>query len=199
MPDGVALDRILQPMIQDYLARNRAARAMQQALDAIGVGFFPLIDHLAIRTNHIDRRAREFTDLGFVYADTLEYSDWWAKVYRLPGYPALFVDQGYDDERGKTSVIPRWVAKFGDRGLHHAAVRVEDIEVTMDSLQAKGIRFAGEIIGSRGSTLRQIFTVPETVDGEPFTVLELTERHAGYQGFSPPQADSLMKSTVSRA
>jgi hypothetical protein len=29
-------------------------------------------------------------------------------------------------------------------------------------------------------------------------VLELAERHRGYQGFSPPQADSLMKSTVIR-
>jgi hypothetical protein len=28
--------------------------------------------------------------------------------------------------------------------------------------------------------------------------LELAERHRGYQGFSPPQADSLMKSTVNR-
>jgi len=28
--------------------------------------------------------------------------------------------------------------------------------------------------------------------------LELTERHRGYQGFSPPQAESLMKSTVKR-
>jgi hypothetical protein len=29
-------------------------------------------------------------------------------------------------------------------------------------------------------------------------VLELTERHRGYLGFMPPQADSLMKSTVKR-
>jgi hypothetical protein len=36
------------------------------------------------------------------------------------------------------------------------------------------------------------------IDGQPFSVLELTERHRGYQGFSPPQADSLMKSTVKR-
>jgi len=35
--------------------------------------------------------------------------------------------------------------------------------------------------------------------GQPFSVLELAERHRGYQGFSPPQADSLMKSTVNRA
>jgi hypothetical protein len=36
------------------------------------------------------------------------------------------------------------------------------------------------------------------VDGQPFTVLELAERHRGYLGFLPPQADSLMKSTAPR-
>ena len=32
------------------------------------------------------------------------------------------------------------------------------------------------------------FTAPEMVDGQPFSVLELAERHQGYQGFLPPQA-----------
>jgi len=48
----------------------------------------------------------------------------------------------------------------------------------------------------RGGPLRQIFTAPERVDGEAFSVLELTERHHGFQGFSPPQANALMRSTV---
>jgi len=196
MFNGAKLDAVLHPIILEYLAGNQAARTVKQVLDEAGIGFFPVIDHLAIRTMDIDRRAKSFVDLGYVYSETLEYSDWWAKVYRLSGYPALFVDQGYDDERGKTSVIPRWVAKFGDGGFHHAAVRVEDIEISMAKLKAKGVRFVGEIIGAPGSTLRQIFTAPETVEGEPFSVLELTERHAGYQGFSPPQADGLMRSTV---
>src|SRR2546428_5723423 len=38
----------------------------------------------------------------------------------------------------------------------------------------------------------QIFTAPERVDGEAFSVLELTERHHGFQGFSPPQANALI-------
>ena len=54
----------------------------------------------------------------------------------------------------------------------------------------------GSILGEKGDVIRQIFSVPEQVDGAPFSVLELIERHAGYQGFSPPQADALMQSTV---
>ncbi len=44
--------------------------------------------------------------------------------------------------------------------------------------------------------LRPVFTAPELVGGEPFSILELTDRHRGFLGFSPPQADSLMKSTA---
>jgi hypothetical protein len=63
-------------------------------------------------------------------------------------------------------------------------------------LKSQGVVFTGQIVGARGGQLRQIFTAPEIIDDQPFSVLELTERHSGFQGFSPPQADSLMKSTV---
>ena len=105
----------------------------------------------------------------------------------------------YADERGKTSIIPGWVGRFGDRVFHHVAVRVEDIEAAIAKLKGRGVVFTGEIVGARGGTLRQIFTAPEMVDGHPFSVLELAERHQGYQGFLPPQADSLMKSSAARA
>ena len=196
MDQGAELDALISRMIEAYVSRNSAARVLQELLEETGVGFYPVADHLTLRTLDIDRRAEEYTRLGYAYSETLEYDDWYAKVYRKVGYPALFVDQAYRDERGKTSIIPGWVKKFGDQVYHHVAVRVEDIEKAMDRLKAKGVVFAGQIVGARGGPLRQIFTAPETVDAQPFSVLELTERHCGYQGFSPPQADSLMKSTI---
>jgi hypothetical protein len=90
------------------------------------------------------------------------------------------------------------VKKFGDNVFHHIAVRVENIETAIDRLKANGVVFAGSIVGERGGQLRQIFSLPEVIDGQSFSVLELTERHEGFQGFSPPQADSLMKSTKDR-
>lgn len=196
MDRAAELDALIGRMVEDYLAHNQAAHIFKEALDDSGVGFFPVVDHLTLRTMEIDRRAAEFVRLGYVDSETLEYADWYAKVYRAVGYPALFVDQAYPDKRGKTSIIPGWVAKFTDRVFHHVAVRVDDIEHSIRRLKAKGVVFAGEIVGAPGGMLRQIFTVPETVGGHPFSVLELTERHRGYQGFSPPQADSLMKSTI---
>jgi catechol 2,3-dioxygenase-like lactoylglutathione lyase family enzyme len=190
------LDDLLSAYVSDFVTHNAAARALKQGLDRVGVGFFPLADHLTFRTSDIDRRAEEFLALGYSLSETLHYDDWYAKVYRKPGYPALFIDQAYPGERGRTSIIPAWVQRFGDRTLHHIAVRVEDIEIAMARLAEAGVRFTGLIVGERGSPLRQIFTVPEEINGAAFSVVELTERREGYLGFSPPQADGLMKSTV---
>jgi catechol 2,3-dioxygenase-like lactoylglutathione lyase family enzyme len=198
MDQAKALDELLAHMVADYVGRNRAAGILKSMLDEAGVGLAPLLDHVTIRTLDIEQGAQPFVELGYVYDETLSYEDWYAKVYRKAGYPALFVDQAYTDERGKTSIIPAWVRKFGDKVFHHVAVRVEDIERAVDRLKSKGIVFAGTIVGNPGDRLRQIFSAPEMVDGQPFTVLELAERHRGYLGFLPPQADSLMKSTVAR-
>lgn len=192
------LDRLMDTMVAEYVAHNKAAALLKDLLDEAGVGLAPVVDHVTIRTLNIDRGAAPFVALGYAYDETLEYDDWYAKVYRKTGYPALFVDQAYPDERGTTSIIPGWVQKFGDRVFHHVAVRVEDIEQAIDRLKKEGVVFAGSIVGARGGQLRQIFSSPEMVDGQPFSVLELAERHRGYQGFSPPQADSLMKSTAPR-
>lgn len=199
MIQGTELDAIITRMTNEYIARNRAARIVSGLLDEIGVGFNPVVDHLTIRTDDIDARAREFVTLGYTYSETLSFDDWYAKVYRCAGYPALFVDQAYPDERGKTSIIPAWVKQFGDRMFHHLAVRVQDIEQAIARLKTRGVVFAGEIVGPRGGNLRQIFTAPELVNESPFSVLELAERHEGYQGFSPPQADSLMRATAQRS
>jgi len=198
MDDAQELDGLMEKMVADYVAHNRAAGVLKAMLDETGVGFSPVIDHVTIRTLDIDRGAEPFVKLGYTYDETLQYDDWYAKVYRKVGYPALFVDQAYPDARGTTSIIPGWVKKFGDKVFHHVAVRVEDIEQAVARLQHKGVVFAGNIVGAPGGPLRQIFSAPQTVDGQPFTVLELAERHRGYQGFLPPQADSLMKSSTGR-
>ena len=190
------LDGLLERMVTEYVARNRAAKILKGLLDEAGVGFFPVVDHVTLRTLDIDRRAEQFVALGYAFDETLEYDDWYAKVYRKSGYPALFVDQAYGGHRGKSSIIPGWVNIFGDQVFHHVAMRVEDIDKAVERLKKNGVIFAGNIVGAAGGQLRQIFSSPEMVDGQPFTVLELAERHRGYLGFLPPQADSLMKSSA---
>ena len=190
------LDGLLERMVTEYVARNRAAKILRGLLEEAGVGFYPVVDHVTLRTLDIDRRAEAFVTLGYMYDETLQYDDWYAKVYRKTGYPALFVDQVYTDTRGKTSIIPGWVAAFGDQVFHHVAVRVEDIDRAVSRLKSNGVEFAGSVVGPAGGQLRQIFSAPEMVGGQPAAAIMKFNTDNGYQGFLPPQADSLMKSTA---
>lgn len=192
------LELLIKTYLDEFIANNRAAKTVANGLRVVGTGLRPLVDHITFRTANVDERAREFLALGYeadAAIGVLEYDHWWARVYRKPGYPAVFIDQAFEGSRGKGSLIPEWVKRFGDKSLHHAAILVDDLETAVFYLEKQGVCFAGPIAGARDADLRQVFTAPEMKDGKPFTVLELTERHRGYSGFLPPQADSLMQST----
>ena len=192
------LEAWLRHYIDDYVANNRAAKVVADGLRVIGIGFRPIVDHLTFRTLDVEKRAEEFVKYGYEYDKKLgiiEYDNWWAKVYRKPGYPTLFLDQAYKGARGKGSLIPDWVKTFSDKVIHHIAIQVDDIEKAIFYLEKQGVAFAGSIVGDKGTDLRQIFSKPERKNGKSFSVLELTERHRGYTGFLPPQADGLMEST----
>ena len=193
-----SLEWLLRGYVDDFVHQNKTAQIIFEGLESVGIGLWPVVDHLTFRTHDVEKRAEEFLKFKYVYDQklgVLEYNNWFAKVYRKPGYPALFIDQAYSGEKGKGSLIPDWVNAFGDKTLHHVALRVEDIEKSVAALKKKGVKLAGEIVGEKGTDLRQIFTEPEMKKGKAFSVIELTERHRGFAGFSPPQANRLMEST----
>ena len=68
MDQGAELDALIARMIQEYVSHNRAAKLLRDSLDEAGVGFYPVADHLTLRTLNIDRRAEEFKRLGYGYS-----------------------------------------------------------------------------------------------------------------------------------
>jgi len=185
------VDAVIQDYIDRYCAATSAARIIRSELDRIGIGLRPVIDHLSIRTLDVRERSLEFEALGFNYDDVLgimERDSWWAKVFRKPGFPAIYIDQPFHDHGGANSPMEQWVKRFGDGGLHHLAIAVDDIDHAIDRMQALGMEFAGDVTGLVGTPFRQIYTIPEDVDGHAHTVLELVERHKGFIGFWSPQS-----------
>src|SRR2546425_3293720 len=140
------LEQLLRDYVRDFLQHNTAGRKLDAMLRATGVGLRPILDHLTFRTQDIDRRAQEFLRLGYQENETLDYNNWFAKVYRRDGYPTLFIDQAFPGARGKGSIIPPWVDKFGDNHLHHVAVQVDDIEKAIAAMKTQDIAFVGEIV-----------------------------------------------------
>ena len=189
-------DRPIARLIDAYFRENEAARTVLALANRAGMRL--VIDHITIRCHRVDERAGEFAALGYRYRDELiEYPDqgWWAKVYRKEGSPPIFIDQSYEGDRGRDSLLRPWVDRFGDRVLHHIAVLVPDIEAAKAEMERAGVQFSGDIVGPRGTRLRQIFTAAEVRDGEAFSVLELAQRNS-YDGFVPEQADGLMQSST---
>lgn len=189
-------DPLVDQLIANYFDENEASRvcAEQHLMDHACM----VIDHITLRCADIASRVTPFLTRGYLdRGEVVEYptQGWWARIYRKERYPALFIDQAYTGSEGEKSIIPHWVAKFGDQCLHHIAVRVDDIEQWKKKLEKLGTEFSGEVIGHLGTRLRQIFTASEVRDGEPYSVLELIERN-GYDGFYPEQADSLMQSST---
>ena len=198
MSDNHQTDVFFDEYIERFLSENKAAHCLNDDLSDCGVGLMPLVDHCTLRTLDVNTRAKDLLRLGFSQDQTLgvlEFDNWWAKVYRKPGYPSLFVDQAFEGKRGEPSLIPDWVQTHGDQCFHHIAVLVQDIKHAIDKMQARKIEFSGQIVGAPNTDLRQIFTRPENKNGKAYTVLELIERHNGYQGFLSPQADGLMESS----
>ena len=173
MSDNHQTDVFFDEYIERFLSENKAARCLNDDLSDCGVGLMPLVDHCTLRTLDVNTRAKDLLRLGFSQDQTLgvlEFDNWWAKVYRKPGYPSLFVDQAFEGKRGEPSLIPDWVQTHGDQCFHHIAVLVQDIKHAIDKMQARKIEFSGQIVGAPNTDLRQIFTQPENKNGKAYTL-----------------------------
>lgn len=193
MRDDQELEKLLHGYVEEYLRNTTAARELNELLLAAGVGLRPVIDHMTFRTRNVDRCAEEFVRFWYEHTETIEYGNWFAKVYRRDGYPTLFIDQAFPKPRGEGCNIPEWVDAFGDRCLHHIGVEVDNIEKAAGTLQRHGVEFAAEIIGRHGGPLRQLFSIAEDRGGRAFTRLELVERHYGFKGFTSMEARKQVK------
>lgn len=191
------LEQLIRKYVDDFISSNRAAQTLANGLRVVGVGLRPVVDHLTFCARDAEERAREWLSHGYEYDEKLgvmSSENWRAKVYRKNGYPAVFIAQAQDGQRGRESLITEWVNEFGDRVLYHVAVLVDDIEQAVFYLEKQGVAFSGDIAGERNTDLRQIFSAPEMKNGRAFSVLSLTERHRGYTGFLPAQSYGLMES-----
>lgn len=176
---------VITNYVTTFVDSNHAASILRDKLNAAGVGLRPVVDHISFRTLQVHERALEFEALGFSFDDTIgvvERDDYWFKVYRRPGLPAVLIQQAHEDARGARSPIPAWVERFTDGLPHHIAVEVDRIEDAVDVLGKAGIEFVGKIVGDSASEFRQIYAQPEMIDGIAATVLELVERRWGFSG-----------------
>lgn len=121
-----------------------AVRSMEEALDT----FRTLYGLEPERTEEVasDKITEAMLPIGDTYLQLLEPTD-------------------------ETSTVAKYLERRGE-GLHHIAVRVDDIEATLEHLRGAGARLLDEVPRTGGGGHRVAFVHPKTTHG---ILVELVE------------------------
>jgi len=130
------------------------------------------IEHIGIATHNIDDALKFWRDaLGLRVVETEEVAEQGVRVAMLPvGEPRIELLE----PTSESSPVARFLEKRG-AGIHHIAVRVDDIRATLQGLKEKGARLIDETprVGAGGCLVA--FVHPATAGG---VLLELVEHTA---------------------
>ena len=128
------------------------------------------IDHIGIATRGIDDAAIFWRDaLGLAAGNTEDVGEQKVRVAMLPiGDSCLELLEATSDD----SPIAKFLDKRGP-GIHHIAVRVDDIRAALDRLREKGARLIDDTprVGAGGCLVA--FIHPSSANG---VLVELVER-----------------------
>ena len=127
------------------------------------------IDHIGIATNGIDEAARFYLDsLGLQIEHVEEVASQKVRVAMLPlGESRVELLEPTSDD----SPISKFLAKRGP-GIHHIAVRVQDIRASLAELKEKGARLIDEQPRTGAGGCLVAFIHPSSTGG---VLLELVE------------------------
>jgi methylmalonyl-CoA/ethylmalonyl-CoA epimerase len=128
------------------------------------------IDHIGIATRGIDDAAKFYRDvLGLDVAETEEVAEQMVRVAMLPiGESRIELLEATSAD----SPISRFLEKRGP-GIHHIAVRVDDIRAVLANLRAKGARLIDEEPRQGAGGCLVAFVHPSSTGG---VLLELVQK-----------------------
>jgi len=130
------------------------------------------IDHIGIASNSIEEAAAVYRNvLGVQVTETEEVSAQKVRVAMLPvGESRIELLEATSDD----SPISKFLAKRGP-GIHHIALRVEDIRARLADLQSKGARLIDEEPRTGAGGCLVAFIHPSSTGG---VLIELVENVA---------------------
>ena len=136
------------------------------------------IDHVAIAVLNIEESLFFFRDiLGFELLNKREvkgkFSGMIAVELDAHGFNIVLVQGTKPD-----SQVSRYINDFGP-GVQHIAIEVEDIEGLVESLEAKGMKFATNIIN--GKSLVQVFSQRDHNSGMMFEFIKKELRESKFE------------------
>jgi methylmalonyl-CoA/ethylmalonyl-CoA epimerase len=132
------------------------------------------IEHIGIATRELDEALSFWRDaLGLEVVETEEVAEQKVRVAMLPiGESRVELLEPTSDD----SPVAKFIAKRG-AGVHHVAVRVENIRESLARLREQGIRLIDETprIGAGGCLVA--FVHPSSANGVLLELVEHTQSH----------------------
>lgn len=128
------------------------------------------IDHIGIAVKSIEEASKLYTDLGLAIEGTETVESQKVKVAFIP------VDQSRI-ELLESTVPDGNVAKFIEakgEGIHHLAIKVDDVAKALEELSAKGYALIDKIPRQGAGGHKIAFVHPKSTRG---VLLELSESH----------------------
>src|SRR5580698_283674 len=121
----------------------------------------PEIDHLGIAVRSIDQTRKLYESLGLhiVHEETIEHEQ-----VRTALIPAGDTRIELLEPTTPDSPVGKFLAKRGE-GLHHIALRVEDISGSLETLKAQGARLISEEIQIGAGGHLYFFVHPSSAGG----------------------------------
>jgi methylmalonyl-CoA epimerase len=127
------------------------------------------IHHLGVAVSSLDDALKFYRDaLGLTAAQTVEVEQEKVRVAMLPAGEARIE---LLEPTAADSPIAKFLAKRGD-GLHHIALRTDDLEAAVERLKRQGARLVTEEIQIGAEGYRYVFVHPKSAGG---VLLELIE------------------------
>lgn len=128
-----------------------------------------IIDHIGIAVRSLEEAIAPYRDgLELAVCDPEEVEDQGVRVAMLPVGESRI--ELLEPTR-ENSPVARFLSRRGP-GIHHLAVRVKDIEVSLDKLRAAGARLIDETPRAGAGNTRVAFIHPSSMNG---VLLELVE------------------------
>lgn len=128
------------------------------------------VDHIGIAVSNLEESLKFYTEiLGLTVTGTEVVTEQKVKVAFLPcGDSELELLESTSPD----GPIARFIEKNGE-GVQHIAIKVDNIDATLEELQAKGVRLIDEKPRYGAGGARIAFLHPKSTKG---VLLELTER-----------------------
>ena len=137
------------------------------------LGAGPVLDHIGVAVESLDAAVAYYRDaLGVQPSRRAVVEVERTEVAMLPAGQTRIELLG---ARGSDSPIGRFLAKRGP-GLHHIALRVEDLDAAVARLRGEGVRLVSDVAGVGAEGYRYVFLHPKSSGG---VLIELIEHGVG--------------------